>query len=1031
MKPHEEEREFAAILSALSERELTDWERERLWELLEGNESRLSDFTDHCFLSSEIGALTEAQLAASGIWRRPANVVELPGSGPATSPRRRSLSLATSAIASCLLLLGGAAFLYRETPSDSTPTLAPGDSALPSQASPQTSAPSGPSPAQRVATGAPRRRANLNLDDRRDEAVALSGPAALANSRSPRGGQPVGASRVPERISFNHHVRPILSENCFFCHGPDEKMRKADLRLDTPDGATRDLGGYAALVPGKPAESEVWRRIIAVDPDELMPPPDSHRSLSESDREILRRWIEGGATYDAHWAFVPPQRPAVPQPQDAAWVKTPVDAFLLDRLEREGLAPNPPAPPRTLLRRLSLDLTGLPPSLQELADFETAHAQDPEAAVRAAVDRLLDSPHYGERMALPWLDAARYADSNGFQQDGNRHQWPWRDWVVRAYQNNLPFDRFTIEQLAGDLLPEPTQDQLIATAFNRNHMLNGEGGAIPEEQRINNVLDRVDTTATTWLALTMACAQCHSHKYDPISQEEYYRFFAFFNNLPESGVIDYRSGQGCAFGSGATVQLARPWISLPTPEQEAEKKRLEDAIKESNRLLDEKEAEILLPRRIWEKRFTAKDFEDRTRFPGSLSNILRTPEEKRNADQKRSVTEFFLRTGDHGREDWTRWGEEIQAQRDALRHVNESIVQVMIMEENPPDKGRETFTLIRGDYQQPDQKVTPGTPAFLPPMPADAPKNRLGLAQWLVSPDHPLTARVAVNRIWQLFFGIGIVKTSEDFGVQGELPVHPELLDWLAVEFVESGWDVKHLVRLLVCSAAYRQDGAFSPEKAERDPDNRLLARGARRRLPAMLLRDQALALSGLLVTDLGGEPVYPRQPEGLWEEFSFGKISYPRREEKEQLYRRSLYTFFRRTSAPPNLFDSSARQVCTVKATTTNTPLHALVLLNDDTYVAAARALGRRLIEAPERETAARLAHAFELATARAPNEEELRLLCNGHEKSLNEFRSFPEEAARYAAIRPDESHDPVELAAWVRMAQVILNLDETLNRP
>ncbi|HRQ89761.1 MAG TPA: DUF1549 and DUF1553 domain-containing protein, partial [Bacteroidia bacterium] len=656
---------------------------------------------------------------------------------------------------------------------------------------------------------------------------------------------------------------------------------------------------------------------------------------------------------------------------------------------------------------------------------------DPDAAEAEAVDRLLASPHYGERMALTWLDAARYADSNGFQQDGNRHQWPWRDWVVRAYQNNLPFDQFTIEQLAGDLLPEPTQDQRIATAFNRNHMLNGEGGAIAEEQRINNVLDRVDTTATTWLALTMACAQCHSHKYDPITHEEYYRFFAFFNNLPESGVVDYRSGQGCAFGSGATVQLAKPWLTLPTSEQEAEKKRLEGEIKEVGERLVALEPEIAPARQAWEAKFTAKELEDRTRFPGSLSTILRMPVEKRNDNQKRDVTEFFLRTGDHGKDEWTKLGKDVQAKRDALRGVNESILQIMVMEENPPDKTRETFTLVRGDYQQPDRKVAPGTPAFLPPMPADTPANRLGLAKWLVDPAHPLTARVAVNRLWQQFFGIGIVKTSEDFGVQGELPVHPELLDWLAVEFVESGWDVKHLVRLIVTSAAYRQDSAFTPEKSERDPENRLLARGARSRLPAMLLRDQALAVSGLLVPTVGGEPVYPRQPEGLWEEFSFGKISYPRREEREHLYRRSLYTFYRRTSAPPNLFDASARQVCTVKPSTTNTPLHALVLLNDETYTAAARAFARRMCKEGGPTPEARLAYAFELATGRKPGEAEQRLLVNGYEKSLNEFRSYTEDAVSYAAIRDGEGYEPVELAACVRMAQVILNLDETLNRP
>lgn len=1024
MNSKDDTREFASILAALGERELTEWERERLWSLLEGDEGRLRAFTDHCFLSAELGDLDEAGLASAGIVRPPSNVVALPWSAhsPRRWPARRGLAAAAAAVA-----LGGAA-LYLAGPERSESGGLAAKSAT--AAGPEIPSGEGPKKTPEPYRGSGR-RAGLVLDDRSDEAVALSGAAALANSRTPRGGLPEGAKSVPEKISFNHHVRPILSENCFFCHGPDEKMQKADLRLDSFEGASRDLGGYAAIVPGDPEKSEAWQRILSDDPDTVMPPPESHRTLSGSDREILRRWIEGGAVYEAHWSFVAPERPPVPDPGNAAWVANPIDAFILARLEAEGLGPNPPAAPRFLLRRLSLDLTGLPPTPAEAAAFEAAFSGDADAAVGKAVEGLLSSPHYGERMALAWLDAARYADSNGFQQDGNRHQWPWRDWVIRAYQENLPFDRFTIEQLAGDLLPEPTRDQRIATAFNRNHMLNGEGGAIAEEQRINIVLDRVDTTATTWLALTMACAQCHSHKYDPISHEEYFQFFAFFNNLPESGVVDYRSGQGCAFGSGATVQLARPWLTLPTPEQEAEKKKLEEEIKAAESAIAAQDLVIAPTQKQWESKFTAKELEDRTRFPGSLSTILRTPADKRNPNQKLEATEFFLRTSDHGIESWTAMGKEITAKREALRALNEAIVQIMVMEENSPEKTRDTFTLVRGDYQQPDKQVTPVTPAFLPAMKEDLPANRLGLAKWLVDPAHPLTARVAVNRIWQQFFGTGIVKTSEDFGVQGELPVHPELLDWLAVEFVESGWDVKHLVRLIVTSSTYRQDGAFTPEKSERDPANRLLARGARGRLPAMLLRDQALAISGLLVPAIGGDPVYPRQPEGIWEEFSFGKISYPVRDEPEQLYRRSLYTFFRRTSSPPNLFDTSARQVCTVKPSTTNTPLHSLVLLNDDTYVEASRALARRMMKEGGATPGERLAFAFELATARIPGERERQLLENGYEKSLNEFRSFTDEAAAYADLRPGETLDPVELAASTRMAQVILNLDETLNRP
>jgi len=1017
-----DKQEFQAILAALGERELTDWERERLWALLEDDESRLREFTAHCFLGVEMGSLTPAQLADAGIERSPGNVVTLPGLRERETQVKHSQRFRTlgAAAAVAALLVAGIYFGKRESKDEPRELVATAPKDLPATVASESQAQTGSV-----------RRASLSLDDPNDEAVALSGAAALANSRTPRGGLPEGSSSVPETISFNHHVRPILSENCFFCHGPDEQKREADLRLDTREGATEDLGGYAAIVPGKVETSEAWQRILSDDPDSVMPPPDSHRVLSAADREILKRWIEGGAVYDPHWAFMSPVRPAVPAVAASDRVKNPIDAFILQRLEVEGLAPNPAAAARVVLRRLSLDLTGLPPAPAELAAFEKAFREDPDAAVAASVERLLDSPHYGERMALPWLDAARYSDSNGFQQDGNRHQWPWRDWVVKAYHENMPFDRFTVEQIAGDLLPEPTQEQIIATAFNRNHMLNGEGGAIREEQRINNVIDRVDATATTWLGLTMACAQCHTHKYDPITHDEYFQFFAFFNNLPETGVVDQRSGQGCAFGSGATVQVSRPWLNLPTDEQNAEKARLEGEIKATEERIASLTEAITAPRTAWEASFTPAELENRTRFPGSTAVILRLPEDKRNPTQKRDATEFFLLSGNHENPEWMDLGKTIKSKRDALRAVNEAIVQIMVMEENPADKTRETFVLTRGDYQQPAAKVTPGTPAFLLAMAGDLPANRLGLAKWLTDPKHPLTARVIVNRLWQQFFGIGIVKTSEDFGVQGELPVHPELLDWLAVEFVESGWDVQHLVKLIVTSATYRQDATFAPEKTEIDPVNRLLSRGTRARLPAMLLRDQALAVSGLLIPEVGGVPVYPKQPEGLWEEFSFGKISYPSREEKEHLYRRSLYTFWRRTSAPPNMFDSSARQVCTVKPSTTNTPLHALTLLNDTTYVEAARALARRMMNEAGAEPAGKLAFAFELATGRLPDERERQLLLNGYERSLNEFASFTDDAIAYAAAADSEKDTPIELAAYTRMAQVILNLDETLNRP
>lgn len=1016
------EQEFSHILAALGERELTAWERERLWELLETEPARIEVYREHCFLASQISALSEEDLAAADWQRPPGNIVALPGAaGVAASAWHGPRMVAMVAL--LILVIGTAGWwgLHERRPlPELTATNAIVDSPTPAAAEPE-----------KAPIAAAPRRSGLSLDDPQDEAVALSGAAALANSRNPRGGLPEGAKVIPEKISFNHHVRPILSENCFYCHGPDPKERKADLRLDLAEAAAADLGGYAALVPGDLAKSEAWQRIISDDPDAMMPPPDSHRHLSEADREILKRWIHDGAKYQPHWAYITPERPAVPSDK-AIKSANPIDAFLQTRLAQEGMAINPPADARTLLRRLHFDLIGLPPTLEELANFEKAYDTDPARAVNEAVESLLKNPHYGERMALAWLDAARYADSNGFQQDGNRHQWPWRDWVVAAYQNNMPFDVFTIAQLAGDLLPSPTQDQIIATGFNRNHMLNGEGGAIKEEQRINYVIDRVDTTATTWLALTMACAQCHTHKYDPITHEEYYQFFAFFNNIPESGGVDTRTGQGCAFGNGVSVQLAKPLLALETEEQTRKKAELAEAIKTTTANVAIEQAAIDERRRAWEAGFSTADFVDRTRFPGNVSTILRTDEEKRNDAQKIEVTEFYLTKGDHGRSEWKALGDHLIQLRKDLRAVEESVVQIMVMEENKPEATRETFVLNRGDYQQPTDKVTAGTPAFLPPLDPSLPRNRLGLARWLTDANHPLTARVAVNRLWAQFFGLGLVKTTEDFGVQGELPIHPELLDWLAREFVESGWDVQHLVRLFVTSETYRRSSTISPEQLDRDPENRFYARSHRVRLPAMLLRDQALAVAGLLRLDVGGHPVFPQQPEGLWEEFSFGKISYPHNEDPGQLYRRSLYTFWRRTSAPTNMFDSSARQVCTVKSSTTNTPLHALVLLNDITYVDAARGLARRMIEEGGREVPDRLAYGFTLATGRPPLPKESQLLNNGYQRSLNEFQSFPEKAAEYAAAKNAEAPESsVIRAATVRMAQVILNLDATLVRP
>ncbi len=599
-------KEFQGLLANLHERDLTSWERERLWEIFETHPEFILEYQEHCQLPAMFAALEDEELLRAGMTRPPRNIVSMPGAeqAPPRHSRSRSRSRELRLAGLAAVLVAGAMalpFLIQNEPSITMPAvpveelearweingledlegikalaeareMAAADDRERVQENRRATASAGIAQAfpsgKRQAAAVSRRRSDLVRDDPADEGVALQGAAALANSRSPRGGESSGVhGTVPAAISFNHHVRPILSENCFYCHGPDESERKSGLRLDTPKGAATDLGGYAAIVPGDIAASELWARITASDADELMPPADSHRTLSSSDKEILRRWIEAGAEYEIHWAFQKPSRVAPPEPaqEHAAWPVNPIDQFVLADLEAEGLAPSPPAKARTLARRLHLDTTGLPPDPGEVDAFEKAFEGDPDRAVSERVDALLDSPHYGEKMALAWLDAARYADSNGFQQDGDSQQWPWRDWVVRAWNQNMPFDRFTIEQLAGDLLEKPSNDQLVATAFNRNHMLNGEGGAIAEEQRINYVIDRVDTTATTWLGLTMACAQCHSHKYDPITHRDYYQFFAFFNNIPETGGIDRKSGK--RVGQGILSRSPVPICASPTKHQ--------------------------------------------------------------------------------------------------------------------------------------------------------------------------------------------------------------------------------------------------------------------------------------------------------------------------------------------------------------------------------------------------------------------------------------------------------------------------------
>ncbi|MBX3745624.1 MAG: PSD1 domain-containing protein [Verrucomicrobiae bacterium] len=1000
-------------------------------------------------------------------------------------------------------------------------------------------------------------------------------------------------------IDFNRDIRPILSDNCFACHGPDEKERKGRLRLDLREDALRPgRSRELPIVPGQPDASEVMLRVRAPNPNDIMPPPESGKSLSPDQIALLERWISEGAEYLEHWAFVPPKRPPVPPippsqgaiSQDAA--PNPIDAFLAARRHREDLTPAPEADRPTLIRRATLTLTGLPPTPEEIDAFL---ADDSPKAYERLVDRLLDSPRFGERMAVDWLDAARYADTHGYHLDSGRDMTAWRDWVIRAFNDNLPFDQFTVEQLAGDLLPNATRSQKIASGFNRNHMINYEGGAIPEEYHYTYLVDRVNTTSTVWLGLTMACAQCHDHKYDPLSEKEFYRFYAFFDNVPERGLDGNRGN-------------AAPLLKLPTPEQEAELARLNHSLDEAQQRLNNALPAIDAAQLDWERQlqsaqppaawvtvlptslsaaggasFQALDDQsfrvtgpnpDRDTYSLTFSNPLpaltavrvealtdrslpqRGPGRSANGNfvltaarldadgsplpwkrasashsqngypvdaalDGRSNTGWAVdgaigrsnsavlelaapaapaapltltldfqsgfgqhaigrlrlavtgsadphaasdlpddlrlalakptgdRTDDerarirrHYREqisdDHRRLADAVAASRRARDEFDAKIPTTMIMAER--DEPRETFMRLRGEYDKLGEKVTPGTPAALPPLPPDQPPNRLTLARWLVDPKHPLTARVTVNRFWQSVFGTGLVTTPEDFGSQGAWPTHPELLDWLAREFIETGWNMKHLHRLMLTSTAYRQSSRITPELHQRDPDNLLLARGPRFRLQAEFIRDQALAISGLLNPVIGGHSVSPYQPEGLWEELSMREDSknfsaqFFVQSTGEDLYRRSMYTFWKRSSPPPQMttFDAPDRETCTVRRPRTNTPLQALILLNDPTYIEASRKLAERLLARPGSD-AERVAHAFRLATARLPSPSEQAILLRILDEQRAHYRAHPraaEDLLSNGEAPRDLTLDSAELAAWTMLSSAILNLDETVTK-
>jgi hypothetical protein len=833
-------------------------------------------------------------------------------------------------------------------------------------------------------------------------------------------------ARAAEPIDFNRQILPILSDACFHCHGQDAATREAKLRLDQRDGLFRTRDGVTVVAPGKPHTSELFLRIISKEEDEVMPPRKATRQLKPAEVDLLKRWIDGGAPWSLHWAFEAPRRPAVPAvPARAGWrsqvqVRNQIDAFVVDRLARERLAPAPEADRVTLLRRVSLDLTGVPPSPAEVAAYLADKRPD---AYERAVDRLIASPRYGERWAWDWLDVARYADTNGFQGDPERTMWPWRDWVVGALNANMPFDRFTIEQLAGDLLPDATRDQKIASGFHRNNMHNGEGGRIAEETRVENVFDRVETTATVWLGSTFTCARCHDHKYDPISQQDYFSLYDIFNQMSETG---RNAGGG----------QVPPVLDVSTP---AEQER----VKKANARLDEVAKEV--------ERFELKKFPrpagrpveespEAKRLPGNLyATHAKVEPRRRNINGLLEALPHFRET-----EPDPDYVKVLQKLSQAVRERDTAVARVtrvMVMDQLP--KPRDTVLLVRGNYEAKTDKQAYGAVPAIFRAAAAAPAagqgseparmNRLDLARWLVSPENPLAARVTVNRVWQAFFGTGFVKTAEDFGVQSEPPSHPELLDWLATEFVASGWDMKKLHRLIVTSATYRQSSKVTPAAYERDPENRLLARGSRHRLPSWMIRDAALAAAGLLNETRGGPSVKPYQPPGIWEEATFGKKTYEQ-DHGDALYRRSLYVFWRRIVGPTTFFDAGARQVCTVKVPRTNTPLHALITLNDTAFVEAARVLAQQVLAASgPRDDAATLAAAFRRATAREPSGRERTILLGRLATLRAQFAAAPAEARKLAAVgeapRPD-ALDPVEHAAWTSLCLLILNLDETLSK-
>ena len=1020
------------------------------------------------------------------------------------------------------------------------------------------------------------------------------------------------AAQLPATVDFNFHIKPILSDRCFACHGPDQEALKAELRLDTKAGALehRLSSGQRAFVAGNPQQSEAFQRIISTDPEKQMPPTAFQRQLSPYEIALMAKWIEQGAIYKPHWAFIPPIKAELPETSHETWARNAIDHFILKKLLENGLDPNEKADKETLLRRVTLDLTGLLPTLAEIEAFM---ADERPNAYEKVVDRLLSSPHFGERMALRWLDLARYADSNGYSQDGLRTMWPWRDWVIKAFNENMPFDQFIAWQIAGDKLPNATQEQKLATGFLRNHRQNGEGGIVDEEYRVEYAADRTETAAIVFLGLTLQCARCHDHKYDPISQEEYYQFFSFFNSVHETGITanDGNSGPEVVL-STKEVQEQIDFIDRMIKEKEEEAQQMAAAVSASQYqapsinlnkglIVDlsfdqlgkkEQDQNLLLGGTFQLSgavtfepgvqgkavRVTGYDFiriiKDEVDFDRanafSASLYLRS----HHAESNLSLLNHLGSKGDNfpgyemaidegyptlrllhsypaiqievrgkekiKKEEWVhltftydgsgkaagitiykngkaiplnirydklsqgiangrkvltvggrrpyqtnhdgyayidelkiydrqlsaveaavlypptaktvhdlspkerkehylttihpshqKVQRKIQALRQEKFSIQDSLISVMVMEDLP--EPRPTFILTRGAYDAPSKLVQPGTPAIIPSSSGENLSDRAELSQWLLDPRNPLTARVAVNRFWQHFFGQGIVKTTDDFGNQGALPTHPELLDWLAVHFVESGWNLKALLRMIVLSSSYQQSSRSSLEKRSKDADNLLLSRGPSRRLSAELIRDAALTASGLLVRNIGGPSVKPYQPEGLWaEKGEFSQLKHYKQSHGADLYRRSLYTFWRRTSPPPAMttFDAPTRDICIASRQETNTPLQALVMLNDPQFVEAARVLAERVIRGTT-DKADQIVRAYRLLTGLQARPKTINLLHELEKKEFQKYQVQPEQGRALLAVGefpPDLSLDQAEVAAMTIVCSTIMSFDETL---